>query len=152
MVIYIGADHKGFKRKGHIFNFLKERGYEVTDVGNDKYDENDDYPDFAAKVAEKVSHDYENARGIVVCGSGVGVDVVANKFRRVRSALVFNNNQAFDARNDDDTNILALSADYTLLDDARKIVSIWLDTPFSEDPRHIRRVKKIDEIEEGTFK
>lgn len=152
MIIYLGADHKGFKLKGYIAGILKNHGYEIFDLGNLRYDENDDYPDFARAVAEKVSRDYENARGILICGSGVGVDVVANKFPGVRSALVFNTNQAFDSRNDDNANILSLSADYLNLEDAKKIVLTWLETPFSEEERHIRRIQKIDQIEEENFR
>lgn len=152
MIIYLGADHKGFKLKGYIAGILKDHGYEIFDLGNFRYDQNDDYPDFARAVAEKVSRDYENARGILICGSGVGVDVVANKFPGVRSALVFNTNQAFDSRNDDNANILSLSADYLNLEDAKKIVLTWLETPFSEEERHIRRIQKINQIEEENFR
>ena len=84
MIIYLGADHKGFKLKEYLKNSLKEKGYEIVDLGNDSYDENDDYPDFASAVAQRVSVDYEQSRGILSCGSGVGVDVVANKFKNVR--------------------------------------------------------------------
>lgn len=147
MIIYIGADHRGFKLKNQLIDFLGSRGYEIADFGNKVYDENDDYPDFAEMVAKKVSVDYEKARGILLCGSGVGVDVVANKFQNIRSALIFNANQAFDSRNDDDTNILSLAADHISLEDAKKIVLTWLETPFSEEERHRRRLHKIYQIE-----
>ncbi|KKU91420.1 MAG: hypothetical protein UY23_C0001G0026 [Candidatus Jorgensenbacteria bacterium GW2011_GWA1_48_11] len=147
MVIYIGADHRGFELKEYLKNFLKNKGFEVVDVGNDHLDENDDYPDFAEKVAVKVNQDYENARGVLICGSGVGVDVVANKFMKVRSALVANPDQAFDSRNDDDANVLALAANYLALEDAQKILTVWLSTPFSGDPHHLRRIQKIVQLE-----
>ena len=152
MIIYIASDHRGFELKNYLINFLKGKGYEVVDSGNVQYDKSDDYPDFAKVVAEKVSLDRENARGIVLCGSGVGVNVVANKFRGVRSALVTSTDQAFDSRNDDDSNVLSLPTNYTEKSDAEKIVIIWLETPFSGDKRHVERLKKIDEIEQNNFK
>jgi len=147
MVIYIGADHRGFKLKEFLKEFLRSQGYRVEDVGNDRYDENDDYPDFAEAVARKVSLDYENARGILICGSGVGVSIVANRFMKVRAALIFTNDQAFDARNDDDANVLCLAADYLEPETARGIVTVWFQTPFAGDERFRRRLKKIDAIE-----
>ena len=147
MIIYLGTDHRGFKLKEHLKNSLKERGSEVVDLGNDNYDEDDDYPDFASVVAQRVSVDYEQSRGILICGSGVGVDIVANKFKNVRSALANTSNQAFDSRNDEDANVLSLGADYLTPEDALKIVEVWLTTPFSGESRHQNRLKKISEIE-----
>ncbi len=147
MVIYIGADHKGFELKAELKEFIQGLGYQVFDVGAETLDENDDYPDFAAAVAEKVSNEYENARGIVICASGVGVDIVANKFPRVRSSLVSTSDQAFDARNDDDANVLALGANYVRSDDVKRILTTWLGTPFSGEERHRRRRDKISKIE-----
>ena len=114
-------------------------------MGNDKYDELDDYPDFAEKVAQKVSLD--GSLGILICGSGVGVDVVANKFSGVRSALVSNSEQAMDARSDDDANILSLAADYTSIEDSKKIISLWIGTQFSGEEKYKRRLKKIEALE-----
>ena len=147
MLIYIGSDHRGFQLKEHIKQVLLSRGYPIVDLGNAVYDESDDYPDFARAVAEKVSIDFERGRGILLCGSGVGVDVVANKYNHVRSALVATPDQAFDARTDDNTNILSLGADYLEPDSAEKIVLTWLQTPFSEDERHKNRLRKIERIE-----
>lgn len=147
MIIYIGADHKGFKLKQHIINLVKSKGYEVADMGNTVEDPNDDYPEFAAAVAEKVSLNYENAWGILLCGSGVGVDIVANKFRKVRSALVCTPDQAFDSRNDDDANVISLPASYLTPEEAGKIVTTWLETPFSGEDHHNRRLQKIYDIE-----
>ena len=147
MTIYIGADHRGFELKEHLKSFLASKGYQVADMGNDHYDKEDDYPDFAAKVAKNVSEEYETAMGILICGSGVGVDVVANKFPRVRSALAMSPDQAFDARNDDNANVLSLAANYTSKEAAEKIVSTWLATPFAGDERFRRRLKKIEDVE-----
>ena len=117
------------------------------DVGNDKYIPTDDYPDFAALAAGKVSLDPENSLGILICGSGVGVDIAANKFKNVRSALAFNAEQAAAARSDDNTNVLSLAADYLDEDSAKKILSVWLQTDFSGEERHRRRLRKIEDIE-----
>lgn len=147
MLIYIGADHRGFQLKESLKNYLKNSGYEMVDVGNDKYIAGDDYPDFAALVARKISLDPETSRGILLCGSGVGVDIAANKFKNVRSALAFNTEQAAASRSDDNTNVLSLAADYLSEDDAKKILSVWLATDFSGEERHQRRLRKIEDIE-----
>ncbi|MBI2033942.1 MAG: RpiB/LacA/LacB family sugar-phosphate isomerase [Candidatus Liptonbacteria bacterium] len=147
MVIYLGADHRGFSLKEAIKDFLQDKGYEVFDLGNSFYDEKDDYPDFAVKVAQKVSLNSETSRGILICGSGVGVDVTANKFKNVRSALGITSDQIYDARHDDNVNILSLAADYMNLEDAEKIVQVFLSTPFSGEERFSRRIEKITQIE-----
>ncbi len=151
MLIYIAADHRGFALKEHLKNFLRESGYSVTDLGNEKLDENDDYPDFAAEVGKRVSQEFETARGIVVCASGVGVDIVVNKFPRVRSVLAATSDQAYDSRNDDDTNVLALGAEYLDLATAKKILITWLETPFGDEPRFRRRIEKISRLEEKLY-
>ncbi len=147
MIIYIGADHRGFKLKETLKKFLQESGYTVSDLGNTQYFEGDDYPDFAKLVAQKVSADALNSRGILICGSGVGVDVVANKFPNVRSALGFSPDQVVEARSDDDVNVLALAADFLEEAEAKKIVSVWLQTPFDGDERDKRRIEKIRQID-----
>ena len=147
MIIYLGADHQGFELKEYIEGLVKSMGYEVADLGNKEYEADDDYPDFAKEVARRVSQGYENSRGILVCGSGVGVDIVANKFKNIRSALAFNSNQAYDSRNDDDTNILSLPSNYLSREKAKGIIVTWLETPFSGESRHVRRLQKIYNIE-----
>lgn len=148
MNIYIGADHRGFKLKETIKEFLKNKGYNLLDMGDAFYDENDDYPDFAVKVAEKIGIDYENNRGILICASGVGMSVVANRFPRVRAGLVVTPDQAFDARNDDDSNVLVLPSSYVTSDLAKRILITWLETPFSGDTKFRMRLDKIDQIDE----
>jgi ribose 5-phosphate isomerase B len=148
MIIYLGSDHRGFELKEYIEKLVRAMGYEAADVGSKDYRADDDYPDIAEEVARKVSQGYENSRGILVCGSGVGVDIVANKFRHVRSALVFNADQAYDSRNDNDSNVLCLGADYLSKDEAKRILVTWLETPFSGEERHERRLQKIYKIEE----
>lgn len=151
MIIYIANDHKGFKLKNLIKNFLIENGFIVEDLGNHIYDENDDYPDFAKKVAEKITLEPNN-RGILICGSGVGMVIAANKFKNVRAGLIFNPNQAFDSRNDDDTNILVLPTDFVNENLALKITYTWLNTNFSNEAKHFRRINKILNFEQENFK
>lgn len=144
MIIYIGADHRGFELKEYLKKYLADSGHQVIDLGNDHYDPNDDYPDFAKLVAEKVSVDPEINRGILICRSGAGVDIVANKFKGVRSALVTDVKQAELVRKDDDTNILSLASELTNEEQAKKIVDTWLKTPFSGIEKDARRIKKIE--------
>lgn len=147
MLIYIGADHQGFTLKESLKKYLQGKGYEIIDVGNGHLDTNDDYPDFASLVGRAVSQDPIGRRGVVICKSGVGVDIVVNKFRGVRSALVHNSEQAKLSRTDDDANVLALSNEFASGEKAEKIVDMWLKTDFSGDERHVRRLEKIREIE-----
>src|SRR3989344_6357660 len=149
MLIYIGADHRGFNLKESLKQFLKDEGYEVIDVGNDHYDKDDDYPDFAALAAHAVSQDSINRRGVLICGSGAGMNIVANKFEGVRAVSINNSEQAKLSRNDGDSNIISLSADFIDKEKAEDILRVWLKTPFSGDERHKRRLKKIMKIENG---
>lgn len=152
MVIYLGADHRGFEVKEHLKNALSRRGYPVVDLGPAAYEEGDDYTDIAASLAKKVSENRETSRGILLCGSGVGVSVVANKFRGIRAALVTSPDQAFDSRNDDDANVLALGTNYTDAATAEKIAVTWLATPFSKEPRFTRRLQELTQIEADTLR
>jgi ribose 5-phosphate isomerase B len=146
-MIYIGADHRGYKLKEILRVYLQELGYGFEDLGNKELDSDDDYPDFALAVAKKVAENPEENRGILLCGSGVGVDVTANKIKGILSALCFDAKQAKASRNDDNTNVLSLPADYISEDLAKEIVKTWLETPFSDLERHARRIEKIKEIE-----
>ncbi len=130
---------------------LKEMGVEFSDVGNTAYDPTDDYPDFARKVAEAVSKNPDQDQGILLCRSGVGVDVVANKYPNVRSALVATEEMVRFSRLHDNANILALAADYLTEGEAFRLVKTWLQTPFSGEDRHVRRLQKLAEIEKQQF-
>jgi len=147
MVIYFGADHRGFKLKENLKSFLRNQGYEVADLGAASLEEGDDYPDFAAAVAGKVSAEPERDRGILICDSGVGMDIVANKFLGVRAALAVSADQIYGARHDDNVNILCLAADFISEEDAQKIVGVFVSTPFSGEERYKRRLNKISQIE-----
>ena len=147
MTIYLGADHRGFEMKERLKQWLEERGYHVEDKGAFALDSQDDYVDFAANVAEQVCSN-SSSPGIVLCGSGVGVDVAANKYKGVRCGLGFSEAQIQAARKDDDINILAIPVDFI---EEQKILAIteqFLSTPFSGEERHLRRIAKIAALEE----
>ena len=147
MIIYIGADHRGFYLKEELKRELKKDGYEVVDLGNAESDQNDDYPDFARAVAEKVAGAGNEVRGILICSSGIGVDIAANKFDGVRSVLAMSAEHARAGRNDDDVNILSLASDFTAPGDAHAIARAFLATPFDGEERRVRRLNKIAAIE-----
>ena len=146
-MIFIAADHGGFKLKEHVKKALKERGLKFVDLGPTKLNPKDDYPDFAAKVAKKVSASPEKDQGILVCTSGQGMCIAANKFKNVRAALVWNIIEAKHSREHNYSNVLCLTADYTSPELAEKIMDTWFDTPWSDDERHKRRVNKISSLE-----
>jgi ribose 5-phosphate isomerase B len=144
-MLYLGADHRGFKLKEKIKEYLEEQSLEYEDLGNFTYDALDDFPDFARAVAEKVADNPETDRGILICGSGVGVDVVANRFKGVRSALVSIPEAAKLSRKDDNTNVLSLGADFVTDKKAEEIIDIWLNTDFAREEKYVRRIGKIDQ-------
>ncbi len=143
MLLYIGADHRGFELKESIKEFLKESGYTVDDLGAEVYDKDDDFVDFAKYVAEKVNADPASSRGILFCANGVGMDAAANRYPQVRSVLAMSPDHVLTARTDDDTNVLSLGADFVDVDTAKKIVSVWLQTSFSGEERFKRRIEKL---------
>lgn len=148
-MIYLGADHRGFELKEQIKVWLEEWGEEFEDLGPEAYDKEDDYPDFAAQVARRVSEDPEMSRGILLCGSGVGVDVVANKFKGVRSALIWDDEEELvkQSREHDGSNVLSLPADHLSPEQVQNIVQLWLKTPGPAEEQHLRRIEKITKLE-----
>lgn len=146
-MIYIGADHGGFRLKETIKKFLKKDGVKVTDLGARKLQPKDDYIGYAALVAKKVSANPSRDVGILICRSGQGVAIVANKFKNVRASLVWNTAEAKMSRQDDMSNILCLPADYISPHSAENIAQTWLATAYSTEERHLRRVKKISVLE-----
>jgi ribose 5-phosphate isomerase B len=144
MRIAIGADHRGFYIRTKVVDLLKQLGHEVDDVGTFSA-EAVDYPDIAAEVANRVSHGRAD-RGILVCGTGLGMCIAANKFHGVRAAPCHDDLTAELSRRHNDSNILCLSADLLgerLID---RMIELWLNTPF-EGGRHARRVDKIVDLE-----
>ena len=150
VTIYLGADHRGFALKERIKKILVDEAYAVEDLGAAEMTPDDDYPDYARAVAEKVAGSPLDRRGIVICGSGFGVDIVANKFAGVRAALAMSPDHVYQGRHDDDVNVLAFAADFVDPDNALKITHLFLSTPFDDkDARFERRIAKIADIEKG---
>ena len=146
MKIAIGSDHAGFRYKGEIIRFLREKGYEVEDFGTDS-EESVDYPVFIRPVAEAVARgDFE--RGIVLGGSGNGEAIVANRVKGIRCGLCWNVESAKLNRLHNDGNVLSLGERMMSLETALAIVETWLTTPF-EGGRHVRRIELIDEVDEN---
>ena len=147
-MIYISSDHRGFELKNYLISELTSEGLGIIDLGPKEYDPDDDYPKFAKLVARKIQEDPENM-GVIICGNGVGISIVANKFKGVRVALSWDPEHAKSTRTDDGANVLALPADYISKEEALKIVISWLSTNFSGEDRHIRRLVQISQLEEN---
>jgi ribose 5-phosphate isomerase B len=148
MKIAIGADHAGFDLKQALVKHLEEKGHQVEDLG--AYDPKpSDYPVFGEKVAEAVASG-EAEKGIVVCGNGIGMSIVANKVPGVRAALVFTEQMAKQTRSHNDSNVLSLAGRELPTDLNLKLADIWLETPFSKEERHVRRVGEITDLEKKT--
>lgn len=146
-MIFIASDHAGFQLKKTLLTYLnKILKLPVQDLGPIAHDPNDDYPDYAELVAQEVSKIPEN-RGILICGSGHGMCIAANKFSGIRAILASSIESAEYARKDDDANILCLAGRVLSDEHARAIVKIFLEIPFSGDERHVRRLGKIAELE-----
>jgi ribose 5-phosphate isomerase B len=148
--IYIGADHAGWELKESIETFLLEQGYNVVDMGNQNMVKEDDYPDFGHAVAKRVISD-PGSRGIAICGNAQGICIVANKVRGVRAITGFNEYVAETSRTDDDSNIICLPGRILKKEEASTIVNKWLNTSFSNEDRHIRRLDKLQNIEAQEF-
>ncbi|CAN5306488.1 ribose-5-phosphate isomerase [soil metagenome] len=146
MTIYLGTDHRGFKLKQRVLDMLVEKNFQVVDCGNTILDLKDDYPDFAFAVAEKVAVDPES-KGIILCGSGVGASIAANKIKGIRCAIGFNAEQVKAGRNDDDMNVLTIAANYTDERLAQELVTTFLNTPFASAERYVTRINKITQKE-----
>lgn len=145
MKIAVGCDHRGLEAKARLAASIRQLGHEVIDVGTTA-PESVDYPDFAADVARRVSRG-EVDRGILVCGTGIGMCIAANKFRGVRAAPCHDTITAEMSRRHNDANVLCLSSDLTGEELMDRMVRTWLETPF-DGGRHARRVEKITKIEE----
>lgn len=162
--IFIGTDHVGFELKAKLIPYLQALGYEVVDKGALEYDAADDYPDFIIPVAKAVAEMPEEHKGIVIGGSGQGEAMAANRVKGVRAALVYGPalpKQSVDAsgresqepyemirltREHNNANVLSLGARFLTENEAKMVVKMWLEAPFTADERHVRRIKKIDEL------
>lgn len=146
MKVYLGADHGGYKLKEQMKEWLGHWDIQYEDCGANKFQDGDDYPDYAWVVAQKVAAD-PGSRGVLACRSGQGVCIVANKAKRIRAALAWNEHSARAARNDDDANTICLPTDYLTLDNAKATLHVFLTTDFSDDERFRRRVDKVNKID-----
>lgn len=149
MTIHLGADHRGFHLKEELKPWLIQQGHEVVDVGASLLIPGDDYVEYAKRVAGSLSTEefqLQGERGILICASGVGVDIVANRFKRIRCGLGISPEQVREAREDDDINVLALAADYIDAETAKEMVKSFLATEFSGEERYQRRLLKIEQL------
>lgn len=140
MKIGIASDHRGVELKQNLINYLNRLGYNVIDFGTNS-EESVDYPDFAFKVGEAINNSID--RGILICGTGIGMSIACNKVKGVRCGKVNNTQECMHARNDNNINVVAISNKLDITE-ASEIVKTFLETPFSTEERHIRRVSKID--------
>jgi len=145
MKIVIGADHGGFELKEEIKKFVEKLGYDVEDKGTNSL-ESVDYPIYAKKVAKEVASDKDKL-GILVCGTGLGMSMAANKIKGIRAALAYNESSAKLAKEHNNANVLCLGGREFSTEKAKKIVKLFLETHFSKADRHKRRVGEIAEIE-----
>ena len=143
--IYLGADHAGFKLKEKIKVWMEKHAIAYEDLGNTTFNPDDDYPDYAEKVARAVVRN--NSLGLLICGSAQGVCIAANKIKGARAAIPYSLKEARLAREHNDANIICLSGWFIHFHKATKIIEKFLTTPFSQEARHIRRVNKIKKME-----
>ena len=151
-MIYLAADHRGFALKEQLKQMLINQKYPVEDMGAFRFDEADDYVDFARAALEKMADDPGVHRGIFICGSGHGMNIVADKYKEIRAAMGFNRYVAVQSRQHENANVLILAGDWIKEREARDIVFDWLSAEFTSEERHVRRLTKITEIEKKNFR
>lgn len=145
MKIFLGADHAGFELKNQLREYLTHAGHDVEDVGALTLDEDDDYPKYAFALATKLIAE-EDARGILVCGSGQGMSIAANRVRGIRAGLAWDKESAETAKTDDDCNVLVLPSRFVAESAATGMVDVWLDAKFNKDPKYRRRLDEVEDI------
>ncbi len=149
MKIYLATDHAGFEFKEKIKAFLQEKGYDVEDCGSYELNPDDDYPDLIAPAAQKVAQD-PGSFGIFFGKSGAGECIVANKVRGVRAVLGVSEQNIRLAREHNDANVLSLGSELVDEQIAKKLVELFINTPFSSEERHKRRIEKVTALEKNT--
>lgn len=149
MKVYLGTDHAGFELKEKIKEYLIGKGYDVIDCGNETHDPNDDYPDFIKIVAENVAKD-EKSYGVCFGKSGAGECIVANKFTNIRAFLAMNEKNVKLAREHNNANIICFGSELINFEQAKTLTEIFFKTTFLNEERHIRRIKKIANIENSS--
>jgi ribose 5-phosphate isomerase B len=149
--VHLGGDHAAYELLIDLVGFLEEQGHEVTNHGPHSYDAVDDYPVFVLRAAEAVAAD-PGSRGVVLGGSGNGEQMAANKVTGIRAALCHDDELARLAREHNDAQVISVGARMTTVEQARSMVEVFLATPFSEDPRHVRRIDMVSAYEsDGTL-
>lgn len=146
MRVYLGSDHAGYELKNHLVEWLKAAGHEPVDCGPHIYDAQDDYPPFCLRAAERTAADAD-ALGIVIGGSGNGEQIAANKVKGVRAALAWSEETAALGRQHNNANVVAVGARMHSTEEATKFVEVFLNTPFSGDERHVRRIEMLADYE-----
>ncbi len=143
-MLYLASDHRGVRLKEGLVRYCDRQGIAYEDLGTSTH-EAVDYPDYAKEVARAVQKN-PKAKGVLICRSGIGMSIAANRFKGVRAALVHDVKVAASARNDDNANVLVLAAESMRSSRANKILRTWLSTPFSDAARHRRRVRKLNKL------
>lgn len=146
MTIFIGADHRGFELKNELIEYLQNKNIRVEDLGNYEHDPEDDYPDFAQKVAEAVLQKPDEFLGIVICGSGIGVAMAANRYKGIYCGMGINAEQIKHGRQNDHINLLSLASDTISPEEAEQIVDAFIETVPIHKGKYLRRLKKIDSL------
>lgn len=147
MRIYLGADHRGFELKEQIRQWLVENEYEVEDTGDFAFDPDDDYVDYAIKVAESIEGSSDDSRGILLCGSGHGVEMVANRFPHVRAIIGFNDEVTVQGREHEDANVLVIAAEWVTPEEAIERVRMFLTAEKRDDVRYERRRARMANLQ-----
>lgn len=146
MTIYLGADHRGFELKNQVKSWLLDNGFKVLDLGANQFIKTDDFVEYAVSVGQNVSQN-KDSKGIVICGSGAGVEIAANKIEGIRCSLGQSKEQVQKAREDDDINVLALASDFITTEKAKDMIESFLQTDFISSDKHNRRIEKISNLE-----
>lgn len=147
MKIFIGADHNGYDLKEKVVNYLRKQGIDVIDDGDDLRDSDDDFPVFAQRVVTDILGTQDrDPKGILICGSGQGMLMAANRFNGIRAGLGWSVEAARSIKNDEDANVLALPSEVLHGDEWKDVIDTWLNTPFAGAPRYKRRNKQLDEF------
>jgi ribose 5-phosphate isomerase B len=145
MKIFVGSDHKGFAYKSKLISYLQKQGHSVEDDSAGPLNPDDDYPVFARRVtANLLASKDDDARGILICTSGQGMCIAANRFKGIRAALGSSQGSVRSARNDDDVNVLCLAASSLKDEDGYRLIDTFLHTPFAAAPRFTRRIREMD--------
>lgn len=145
MTIFIGADHRGYQLKDKIIEYLQSKNIRIEDLGNYEYDPQDDFPIYANKVAQAVLQNPSEYLGIVICGSGAGVCIAANRHKGIYCTIALNEEQLKSARSHDHINVLSLASDHITFEQAKEFVDIFLSTEPNTEPKYSKRLQMLDE-------